>query len=141
MTAKEYLSQAHLLDQRIEVEVRQAEALHRLAYGLGSPALDERVQAGQRNEAPFERSLDKVMDMETEINRKIDLLVALKAQIQTVIDTVEDYDERMILQYRYLDEFTWSQIGQVQNADRTTLYRRHNRALKHIILPENLIII
>ena len=56
--------------------------------------------------------------------------------MRDVIAAVSDTDERMVLRYRYIHNLTWEQIGDELNADRTTVYRWHNLALRHVILPE-----
>jgi len=70
-----------------------------------------------------------------------DHLVALKAEIRDVINKVTDIDERMVLRYRYVHNFTWEQIGDELNADKSTIRRWHGNALNHVVVPENPIVI
>lgn len=85
----------------------------------------------------FVRYLERIEELQIKINDEVDHLVALKAEIRDVINKVTDIDERMVLRYRYVHNFTWEQIGDELNADRTTVYRWHNAALRHVVLPEN----
>ena len=48
-------------------------------------------------------TVDRIIDLQNEINRDIDELVDLKAEIREVIDTVPDTDLRLILEERYLN--------------------------------------
>ena len=101
MTAKEYLRQAYRLDQKINSDLEEVAALREMASSVSSPQLSERVQTSRKGDAPFVRCLEKIIELEDKINKEIDLLVELKKEIRTVITTVEDTDERMVLKYRY----------------------------------------
>ena len=79
--------------------------------------------------------------MEAQIDKEIDLYVDLKEQIRFVIAKVEDTDEQMVLRYRYLHNDTWEKIGEILKADARTVRRWHDQALKHVVVPENPIII
>ena len=137
MTAKEYLSQARRLDQRIRCERMEAASLRELASGLGSPDFEEHYNPNRPTEAPFERTLCRIWDMEEKVNKKIDKLIKLKEQICAVIEKLENPDERMVLYHRYIHDWTWERIGQELHVDRTTVYRWHNAALNHVEVPED----
>ena len=141
MTAKEYLRQAYRLDQKINSDLEEVAALREMSCSVSSPQLTERVQTSRKGDAPFVRCLEKIMELEEKINKEIDLLVDLKDEIRSVIATVEDTDERMVLKYRYVHNYTWEQIGNELHADARTVRRWHGTALLHVILPENPIII
>lgn len=137
MTAKEYLRQAYRLDQKINSDLEEVAALREMASSVSSPQLSERVQTSRKGDAPFVRCLEKIIELEDKINKEIDLLVELKKEIRTVITTVEDTDERMVLKYRYVHNYTWEQIGNELHADARTVRRWHGKALLHVMLPEN----
>ena len=136
MTAKEYLGQAYRLDQRINSKIEQVSSLHTLATKATSTITDMPGSC-TRNTHRMEDILVKIIDLENEINADIDLLVTLKKEVPLVIDSVGNMDERMVLRYRYVHNFTWSKIGEELNADERTVRRWHNRALAHIMIPEN----
>lgn len=137
MTAKEYLRQAYRLDQKINSDLEEVAALREMASSVSSPQLSERVQTSRKGDAPFVRCLEKIIELEDKINKEIDLLVELKKEIWMVITTVEDTDERMVLKYRYVHNYTWEQIGNELHADARTVRRWHGKALLHVVLPEN----
>ena len=137
MTAKEYLRQAYRLDQRISSDLEEVASLREMSASVSSPQLTERVQTSRNTDAPFVRALEKIMDLEERINKEIDLLMELKKEIRAVITTVEDTDERMVLKYRYVHNYTWEQIGNELHADARTVRRWHGKALQHVIMPEN----
>lgn len=137
MKVKEYLRQAYRLDHRINSDLEEMAKLRSMSLSVSSANWGERVSFTKSNEPSFVRCLERIMALDDKINTEIDILVALKEQIRDVIDKVADADERMVLRYRYIHNYTWEQIGDELNADRTTVYRWHNTALCHVTLPEN----
>lgn len=141
MTSKEYLRQAYRLDQRINSDIEEVGRLRSMASSVSSPSLGERVQTSHNGDAPFVRSIEKIIELEHKIDQEIDLYVNLKDQIRTVIAKVEDPNEQLVLRYRYVHNYTWEQIGDRLYADRTTVYRWHSNALRHVSLPDDPIVI
>ncbi len=137
MKAKEYLHQAYRLDKRIQSNIEEMERLRELSTSVSSPSWGERVQTGRHTDALFVRYLERIEELQIKINDEVDHLVALKAEIRDVINEVMDIDERMVLRYRYVHNFTWEQIGDELNADKSTIRRWHGNALNHVIVPEN----
>lgn len=137
MTNKEYLRQAYRLDQKINSDIEEVARLREMASSISSPVLGDKVQTSRNGDAPFVRSIEKILMLEEKINREIDTLVDLKQQMREVIAAVPDTDERMVLRYRYIHNLTWEQIGNELNADARTIRRWHGSALVHVVLPED----
>ena len=139
MTPKEYLKQAYRLDHRINSDIAELGRLREMSTSISSPSLGEKVQTNRNTDAPFVKCLERIYSLDEKINEEIDLLVNLKEEIRSVIDMVSNTDERMVLRYRYIHNYTWEQIGDVLGADSRTVRRWHGQALGHVILPENLL--
>lgn len=77
------------------------------------------------------------MEYETKVDEELNLLLKLKAEIQGVIDAIPNMDERLVLTYRYIKNYTWNRIGDELYADERTVRRWHDRALSHVTVPEN----
>lgn len=135
MTSKEYLRQAYRLDQRINSDIEEVARLRAMAKSISTPAWHEKVQSSKPGDAPYIRCLEKIFSLEQRINEEIDTLVDLKEQMREVIANVKDTDERMVLRYRYIHNFTWEQIGTELNADASTVRRWHGNALGHVVVP------
>jgi DNA-directed RNA polymerase specialized sigma subunit len=135
MTNKEYLRQAYRLDQKINSDIEEVARLREMAGSISSPVMGDKVQTSRSGDAPFVRSIEKILLLEEKINREIDTLVDLKSQMREVIAAVPDTDERMVLRYRYIHNLTWEQIGNELNADKSTIRRWHGSALTHVVLP------
>ncbi|CDG04235.1 DUF1492 domain-containing protein [Lactococcus lactis] len=142
MTPKEYLKQAYRLDKRIDKEVLRLKELRELAGCAQTVSYEERISSPNRSaEAPFVKVLEKVYLLEEHINEQIDKFVDLKQQMADAIDALPNPDQNLVLSYRYVHGWTWEQIADELNADRSTVLRWHVKALKLFSVPENPIII
>ena len=141
MTVKDYLRQAYLLDQRINMDIKEKDELRRLAYSLSAPSLEERVQKTSPNEATFTRTINKLIDMERKIDAEIDTLVDLRKQIHGVIDAVEEPNSKLVLRCRYIHNMSFAQIGDQMCVDKRTAMRWHDAALAQTKMPEKPIVI
>lgn len=137
MHAKDYLGQAYRLDQRIKILQEDIEQLQELAGSVSSPGFEEHYNANRNTEAPFVQTLNKMMERQDELNNKLQLMIKLKAEISDVIEQLESKDERLVLTYRYLRNWTWEKIGNMMYADERTIRRWHYSALSHVVVPEN----
>ena len=137
MTVKEYLRQAYRLDQKISSNLEEVARLRTMAGAISISRLGEKVQSSRRTEAPYVRTVEKIMQLEDKINCEVDTLVDLKSQIHDMISAVPQTDERLVLSYRYIHNMTWEQIGHELCADARTVRRWHDEALIHVVLPEN----
>ncbi len=139
MTNEEYFRQAYRLDQKIKSDLSEVSRLREMSTTVSAPVFSERVQTSRRTDAPFTKSVEKIMMLEDKINAEIDVLVDLREQIRAVIAAVSDTDEQMVLRCRYIHNMTWEQIGRELNANARTIRRWHEEALLHVSLPKNLI--
>ena len=136
MTAREYLSQAGQLEQRIAGNMRRAEAMRALAASVSSPAADAvRVLSFSSGEAPFIRALEKAESLEEQAAADLDLLLDLKDQMEQAISTMQEEKLRQVLSCRYLERMTWAEISESLHISRSTVRVRHEAALSRFILP------
>lgn len=138
MTPKEYLRQAYRLSQRIKLDTIEVNNLREMANSVSAIRYDrERVQTTRNMDAPFMRTLERLWDLEKKTADELELLSQLQKQVWEVIEAVPNTDERMVLKYRYLHNYTWEEIGEELSADERTIRRWHGQALQHVVLPEN----
>ena len=131
MTAKEYLSRAHRLNDKVNAMFAELKRYRELSRSISSPQLGERTQTSQNTDAPFVRALIKIDETQRKINAAIDSLVDVKLDITERIGRMENADEQTLLHYRYLDEFSWNDIALKMNVSLRTIYRLHGSALQH----------
>ena len=129
MKAKEYLSQAYRLDQRVDAKIEQVMALRNLAAKATSTLTDV-APSGTRNVHRMEDIIVKLIDLENEINADIDNLVALKHEIMAAIRSIHDPDYCTVLELRYLCFKPWDQIAVEMGYGIDNVYKLHRMALK-----------
>ena len=136
MTAREYLSQAHRLDQRIDAKIAQVASLNDLATKCTS-TLTGMPRNPNRGTSTMADAVAKIVDLQAEINRDIDRLVDLKREMVTVIKAVENIEYQTLLEKRYLCYQTWEQIAVDMGYSVRQLYRLHDEALENVAIPQS----
>lgn len=131
MTAKDYLSQAFRLDNRINSKIDQITTLNELATKCTSS-----ITGMPRNPSPsasqMADSVSKIIDLEAEINRDIDELVDIKCDLVKTIKAVDDVDCQLLLEGRYLCYKSWEQLAVELGFRVRHVYEVHNDALKKV---------
>ena len=129
MTANEYLSQARYLDARINTKIKQLEALNTLATSATS-VLTGMPHSPNKATSKMADIVDKIVDLQAEINRDIDALVDLKGEMRSKLEMVPAEDYKAILEMRYLCFMSWEQIASNLGLSVPYTYKLHDRALK-----------
>ena len=129
MTTKEYLSQAHRLDQRIDAKIAQVASLNDLATKC-TATLTGMPRNPNGGGSTMADAVCKIIDLQEEINRDIDHLVDLKREIVAVIKAVEDTEYQILLEKRYLCFHTWEQIAVDMHYSGKWVQKMHDRALE-----------
>lgn len=129
MTAKEYLNQARTLDLLINAKQSELYRLKLMATSISSPVISEKVQSGGENNAM--QIIDKIVDLQNEINLEIDKLVDLKSQIRDEIKQVNDPVERILLTERYINNKSWMEIANMMHYTERQIHNIHGKSLKH----------
>lgn len=138
MTAKEYLNQAYRIDQRVNSKLHQVESLRDLATRATSTLGTEPV-SGTRNVHRLEDTIDKIIDLENDINSDIDRLVDLKRDVMVTIGKVQDPNCQMLLELRYLSFKSWDEIADEMDFGSRWVHILHSKALAAVdkILEKN----
>ena len=131
MNAKEYLSQAYRIDQRINSKLAQVMSLRDL-LGKAIGTLSGAPKAATPNPHSMEDTIAKMVDLENEINEDIDTLVDLKAEIMRRIKRVENTEYQTILELRYLCFKRWEEIAVDMGYSLRRVYELHDCALEEI---------
>ena len=136
MTAKEYLSQAFRLDQRINSKLEQIASLNELATKCTS-TLTGMPRNPNRGASSAADAIGKIIDLQAEINSDIDRLVDLKQDLVKAIKAVDNTEYQILLELRYLCFKTWEQIAVEMNYRVRNIHNLHSEALKNIVVPES----
>lgn len=131
MTAKDYMQQAYLLDRRINAKIDQLSDLNDLATKATS-TLTGMPHNPNKGGSTLGNTIAKIVDLQAEINADIDRLVDLKKELKDTIDTVDDIDQRYILERRYLCWSPWPEIAVEMSMSCRRLFQLHSEALDKI---------
>jgi len=135
MTAKEYLSQAYRLDQRINSKLEQVASLNELATKCTHTITGMPRNLGHGTSTIAE-VVTKIVDLQADINRDIDCLVDLKREIVGVIKAVDNTECQTLLELRYLCFKSWEQIAVDMGYNVRHVYRLHDVAVSLVKVPE-----
>ena len=103
MEAKQYLRKAYRLHELIESEQSELDALRELAQSVSSSSVSDMPKSSSMNgEAPYEKHVIKMVDLEAKIKRQIQEYISLEEEIREVINNVEDNEEKLLLRNRYI---------------------------------------
>lgn len=133
MTAKEYLNRAYRLNDKIESNLRQLEALEVKATSV-TVNFNPKVQGGTGN--GVEQIIFKIIALKEKIRAETERYIDTLDEIRGTIDRVKDPDENLLLTLRYIEFMKWEEIMEKMNFSETQVHRVHRIALKNISIPE-----
>ena len=133
MTAKEYLSQARQIDQRIEARCEERE---RLMSRLTTGRMTHLTGMPRGGGYDWTDALAKLVELDRQLGGEIMELCRLKREINETIDRVEDMTYRRLLELRYRNYMRWDDIADTMGYDVRWVYVLHGRALREVKVPE-----
>lgn len=128
MDKKRYLKRGYRINLEIESKKEVLEELKANLDGIKTIQLTEKVQGGDTpsDNAMFNR-INKLMEVEKDLASLYDIQVELNEKV----NKVEDFNERMVLRYRYILNYTWEQISEKMGYSTRQVIRIHGEALKN----------
>jgi DNA-directed RNA polymerase specialized sigma subunit len=131
MTIKEYLSSTEILNKQIASKLEMKERLKAIAEKT-TTSLHTTNVSGSCSNSKLEETIIKIISLEEEINAEIDLYVDTLKAIRDTINTLEDPEERLVLEYRYINHMSWDEvIGNLGFSERKC-FMLHKSALKKL---------
>ena len=134
MNTKTYLSQARYLDMRIKSKLQQVDSLNELATTCTS-VLTGIPRTPNGSTSRMADAICKIVDLQNDINRDIDMLVDLKKEIMNVIKAVVNPEHQTLLEKRYLCFLSWEKIAVDMGYDLRYIHKLHIRALDDCSIP------
>jgi len=135
--AKYFLRQAYRLDELISSNKKELNELNIMKTSI--PGIDyskDKVQVSSDSEAGYTKIINNIIKLEASIKDDTEHLIELKFKIRAVIKDVADNEERLLLQYRYLNFMHWDDICDKMGISPRTVHRIHSSALQHVRVPE-----
>lgn len=129
MDKKRYLRKGCKINLEIESKKEVLEELKANLDGIKAIQFSEKVQGGDipnDDNAMFNR-INKLM----EVGKDLASLYDTQIELNEKINKVEDFNERMVLRYRYILNYTWEQISVKMGYSTRQVIRIHGEALKN----------
>lgn len=129
-----YMSRYRRLNQRIDRLLEEQSRWREKAMRI-TPVLSP-VPGGGGSGSPIERPMDKVLEIDAEINREIDELQTVRQEIRAALNQLEDENLELLMEYRYIDGMTWEQIAVKMHYGFQWVCKLHGRALNRLRIKE-----
>lgn len=123
---KDYLRSYKAADSEINDLLRQREAI---MARLTRVTTSYSGMPGGGGGDTMTDGIAKLIEVEGEINDRIDALIALRREIEGCIRTVDSSAQRRVLRLRYIEGMTWERVALEMHYERTQVWRLHGRAL------------
>ena len=129
MTAKEYLSRALVLNNKINHMIKLYDVL-KDEMGYTNKIIDGMPKSPNQSISQVPDQVIRIQEMDEEISKEIDRLIELKKEISGIIWEVEDFQARTILYGRYIAFYSWEKMASDLGYSIRHLHRLHGLALK-----------
>ena len=135
MTKKEFLNQYLNAEKEIGIKLDQISRLRELSTKITQTLTPDKVKSNSENR--LESSVSKIVDIEREIGASIDQLERIRLQVESVINSVPNVNQRNVLRLRYISGMKWEQIAVKLNYDYRWVLRLHGKALNKIAIESH----
>jgi hypothetical protein len=128
MTVKDQLEQIIRLHKAINRKLAQRRALQDLATHTTSVYSDMPKQKTLAD--PVGHLVQRMVDLEAEVDADIDLLADMKAVVQLWFAGLADARQRNVMELRYIECLEWSQVAQASGYSARRAYQLHEAAIE-----------
>ncbi len=124
---KEYLRRYKAADDEINDLMREKERILSRLTRMTASATGMPHGGGDTDQ--LTNGVAKIIELEKEIDAKVDKLVELRREIEASIETVDSNIQRRLLKLRYIDGMTWERVAVEMNYSYMQVCRLHGKAL------------
>ncbi len=132
MTAKEFLQQYLQAERGINAKLEEISRLRSLAMRTTQVLEKDKVfvqsSAGDRMAA----IVDKIVDLEREVDQEIDKLQEIRRRVQAAIDAVPNGSQRSVLTLRYIHGLKFEEIAVKLTYHYRWVFELHGRGLRAV---------
>ena len=136
--AKEYLQQIRKLDRMIDHRIKERDSLRNFDGVSGISYDGDPVQTSPDGSAPFERTVEKLIALEEQLDRLIDEFVETRNRIIGEIHGLKNTNHVDLLFKRYVEYKTFEQISVEMHYDYYYTCQMHGQALRDFEMTYNL---
>lgn len=127
--AKDYLLQIRLLDTQIDCMLSNVDGLRDSLLRI-TPVLKQDVVSTSSSNDRMSTTIAKIVDLEKEINAKVDTLIDRKAQVIRLLEKVRNPDYLKVLQLKYIEYESFEEIAAEMHYTYRWICKLHGRALQ-----------
>lgn len=125
-----YLERIPKMNAMIQNKMAEVEQWKSIAYGITPQSNGERVQSSG-NQQKMADAINRIVDLQSEINVLIDKLIDAKQEIISNIEQLSatEYD---VLHKRYIQGMQYDEIGATRGMSKSWATTTHGNALEHL---------
>lgn len=128
MTTKQYLNQIDRINRMVNNKLAEIYQLKTMVCSISVSANEDKVKSSSDKDK-LGSAVAKIVDLENEINKAIDIYVDKKERIVSQIDSIKDIMEYQVLFSRYIEHKTFEQIAEDNDYSVRQILRIHGNAL------------
>lgn len=135
MTAKEFLERVMIAQLEVEARLEQIARLQVMATQT-TLTLKSVVSHGNKVGSSIENLVLELPEQIWKLEKEISEFVEVRSQATEVISSMENYNERILIEYRYLCLLSWRQIARIMNFSLDHVFKIHRQALRNFPVPK-----
>lgn len=132
-SAKDFLKQVQLYDMHINEKLEEMEHLKALTLKITATWKQDTI-SGSGNLDKLGDAVSKIVDLENEINKAIDIYIDKKKVVNAVIEQIQDPDQVAVLYKRYFQYESLEQIACELHCTYRNVCYIHGKALQAVSL-------
>lgn len=129
--AKAYLRKIELLDAHINNKLNDLHTLRTMVTKI-TATISPVAVSGSGGQDKLGDAVAKIVDLQAEINQKIDKFVDMKREISAVLEMLDDPDQVKVLHKRYFEYKQWERIACEMNYSFRNVCYIHGKALQAV---------
>lgn len=131
-----WLKKYRLIDLEISRKLEERDLWRARAEKI-TPSLTGMPQGG--GEDQIQSAVEHIWELDQEIDQKTDALIDLRRKIEEAIQSIPDETERLVIEYKYIDNKRWEQIAIDLHYTYRHITRMHGRAIQKIEVPKDVL--
>lgn len=135
---KAYLTRYRAADDEINDLLREKERIMARLTKMTSSVSD--MPHGPQQPDKLTDGVARLIELDGEIDRKVDALCKMREELRACIETVPDFTLQRILMLRYISGQTWEQIAVNTNYCYKQVCRLHGTALSKLKMSVNVLL-
>ena len=128
---KAWLSEAYYIDQEISDKLMQINYLRERLTNI-TASLSDIPGAPIKTNDVFAGAISKIVELEREIGRDVEGLMAARIEISSLIDQLENREYRLVLNKRHVLGRHWNDIATEMGYTRRHMRRIYNEAIRKL---------